>query len=165
MKLVTYERDGRQHLATVLDGRVIDLALGMAQSGHPMLDFLAGGAVSLDAAKAQLAEAQRHWRADAYPLLDRVKLLAPIPRPGKIVAIGRNYADHAAETGVKTVREAAHHLEASVFGGRPRRGGTASTGRDQARLRDRARCRDRQTDQARAAGAGTRCRCRLHHSE
>ena len=101
MKLVTYERDGRQHLATVLDGRVIDLALGMAQSGHPMLDFLAGGAVSLDAAKAQLAEAQRHWRADAYPLLDRVKLLAPIPRPGKIVAIGRNYADHAAETGVK----------------------------------------------------------------
>jgi 2,4-didehydro-3-deoxy-L-rhamnonate hydrolase len=101
MKLVTYERDGRQHLATVVDGRVIDIALGMAQSRHPMLDFLAGGAVSLDAAKAQLAEAQRHWRADAYPLLDRVKLLAPIPRPGKIVAIGRNYADHAAETGVK----------------------------------------------------------------
>jgi 2,4-didehydro-3-deoxy-L-rhamnonate hydrolase len=101
MKLVTYERDGRQHLATVVDGRVIDIALGMAQSRHPMLDFLAGGAASLDAAKAQLAEAQRHWRADAYPLLDRVKLLAPIPRPGKIVAIGRNYADHAAETGVK----------------------------------------------------------------
>ena len=29
-----------------------------------------------------------------------VALLAPVPRPGKIVAVGRNYADHAKETGV-----------------------------------------------------------------
>ena len=101
MKLVTYERDGAQHLGAVVDSKVIDLALGTRDSRHPMLDFLAGGAASLGAARAQLAEAQRHGRADAYPSLDRVKLLAPIPRPGKIVAIGRNYADHAAETGVK----------------------------------------------------------------
>lgn len=32
--------------------------------------------------------------------LAAVELLAPLPRPGKIVAIGRNYADHALETGV-----------------------------------------------------------------
>jgi len=32
--------------------------------------------------------------------LAAVELLAPIPNPRKIVAIGRNYADHAAETGV-----------------------------------------------------------------
>lgn len=31
------------------------------------------------------------------PIAD-VELLAPVPRPGKIVAIGRNYADHARET-------------------------------------------------------------------
>lgn len=29
-----------------------------------------------------------------------MQLFAPVPRPGKIVAIGRNYADHAKETGV-----------------------------------------------------------------
>ncbi len=27
-------------------------------------------------------------------------MLAPVPRPGKIVGVGRNYADHAKETGV-----------------------------------------------------------------
>ena len=37
----------------------------------------------------------------ASPRLSDIQLLAPIPRPGKIIAIGRNYADHAAETGVQ----------------------------------------------------------------
>jgi acylpyruvate hydrolase len=31
--------------------------------------------------------------------LDDVTLLAPVPRPGKVVCVGRNYAEHAAETG------------------------------------------------------------------
>ena len=30
---------------------------------------------------------------------DEVALLAPIPKPGKVVCVGRNYAEHAAETG------------------------------------------------------------------
>jgi 2-keto-4-pentenoate hydratase/2-oxohepta-3-ene-1,7-dioic acid hydratase in catechol pathway len=33
--------------------------------------------------------------------LDGTPLLAPVPRPGKIVGIGRNYRDHAAEEGVE----------------------------------------------------------------
>src|SRR5690606_12562451 len=32
--------------------------------------------------------------------LEDFKLHAPVPRPGKIVGVGRNYADHAKETGV-----------------------------------------------------------------
>ena len=32
--------------------------------------------------------------------LAQVRVLAPLPRPGKIVGVGRNYADHAKETGV-----------------------------------------------------------------
>lgn len=31
--------------------------------------------------------------------LDEVKLLAPIPRPNKLICVGLNYRDHAAETG------------------------------------------------------------------
>ncbi|MBU8877417.1 fumarylacetoacetate hydrolase family protein [Bacillus sp. FJAT-29790] len=39
---------------------------------------------------------------DLYIPLDSVKLLAPIPRPGKnIFCIGKNYADHAIEMGSK----------------------------------------------------------------
>ena len=34
--------------------------------------------------------------------LDQVRLLAPVPRPEKIMAIGLNYADHIAETGLET---------------------------------------------------------------
>ena len=34
--------------------------------------------------------------------LKSVKLHAPVPRPGKIMAIGLNYADHVAESGMKT---------------------------------------------------------------
>lgn len=42
---------------------------------------------------------QRVATATVVPLAS-VALRAPIGRPGKIVGIGRNYADHAAETGV-----------------------------------------------------------------
>ena len=31
--------------------------------------------------------------------VDELRLLAPVPRPGKVVCVGRNYAEHAAETG------------------------------------------------------------------
>jgi 2-keto-4-pentenoate hydratase/2-oxohepta-3-ene-1,7-dioic acid hydratase in catechol pathway len=34
--------------------------------------------------------------------LEAVRLLAPVPRPGKMLAIGLNYADHIAESGQKT---------------------------------------------------------------
>jgi 2-keto-4-pentenoate hydratase/2-oxohepta-3-ene-1,7-dioic acid hydratase in catechol pathway len=38
--------------------------------------------------------------ADRPPVpLTQVRLLAPVPRPGKIVGIGLNYRDHAAESG------------------------------------------------------------------
>lgn len=37
---------------------------------------------------------------DGQPLSE-AELLAPVPRPGKVVAIGRNYKEHAAEEGVE----------------------------------------------------------------
>ena len=38
--------------------------------------------------------------SDGVPVpLAEVRLLAPVPRPGKVVGIGLNYRDHAAESG------------------------------------------------------------------
>ena len=37
--------------------------------------------------------------ADQGRPLDEIELLAPVPRPGKVVAIGRNYRDHVDEEG------------------------------------------------------------------
>jgi len=67
----------------------------------------AGGMLRLLACGPQgqtaLAGALRHvppGRLANAPRLDDVQLQAPVPRPGKIMAVGRNYADHAKETGV-----------------------------------------------------------------
>jgi 2-keto-4-pentenoate hydratase/2-oxohepta-3-ene-1,7-dioic acid hydratase in catechol pathway len=81
MKLATFRAPGRsQPLAgEVLDDRVVafDGGLGVA-------DVLAG---------ATPTRGSESWG------LSEVTLLAPIPRPGTIYAIGRNYAAHAAEMG------------------------------------------------------------------
>jgi 2,4-didehydro-3-deoxy-L-rhamnonate hydrolase len=112
MKLVTYESLGTHRVGAVVDGRIVDLSPvvpapsdgpgdAAARSGIAMIRFLAAGAATMDAARAFLTETQRSQRTQPHVPVDGAALLAPIPRPGKIVAIGRNYADHAAETGVK----------------------------------------------------------------
>jgi acylpyruvate hydrolase len=42
-----------------------------------------------------------------------IRLGAPVPRPGKIVAVARNYPDHAAESGARPASEPVLFLEAS----------------------------------------------------
>jgi len=64
-----------------------------------MMAFLAAGKLAIDAAHAYLDTVQRQWNPERHPALDEVKLLAPVPRPGKIIGIGRNYVAHAQELG------------------------------------------------------------------
>jgi len=59
-----------------------------------MLSFLEGGAATMALARGALANAPAH----AQLALAHVTLKAPIPRPGKIICIGLNYRDHAAES-------------------------------------------------------------------
>jgi 2-keto-4-pentenoate hydratase/2-oxohepta-3-ene-1,7-dioic acid hydratase in catechol pathway len=113
MKLATYELGGRQHVGAVVEGSIVDLSPTLdrliAPSGatHPapggggLVSLLEAGAAGMDAARRQLDEMRRGGRQQDLLPLDRAVLLAPIPRPGKIIGVGRNYADHAAETGVK----------------------------------------------------------------
>jgi 2-keto-4-pentenoate hydratase/2-oxohepta-3-ene-1,7-dioic acid hydratase in catechol pathway len=62
-----------------------------------MLALLAGGPQALEDARAA---ADRAFAEGGTVIpSDRVRLLAPLPRPGKIFAIGLNYRDHALETG------------------------------------------------------------------
>src|SRR4051794_5259012 len=96
MRLVTYRGKREAHRAAragvLVEDGVIDVTrligplptdvLGLIQGGQPVLDRVREGAA----------------RARATPLAD-VTLLAPIARPPKIVCIGVNYADHAAEAG------------------------------------------------------------------
>lgn len=71
---------------------VIDLSV--AASGLPinMLEFIAQGAVALEAAQAAVNSGRGRIA------LDRVRLLAPIPRPGRnVFCIGKNYQAHVKE--------------------------------------------------------------------
>jgi 2-keto-4-pentenoate hydratase/2-oxohepta-3-ene-1,7-dioic acid hydratase in catechol pathway len=98
MKLVSYLQNGQSRLGALKPGsddQIIDL--NRADAGLPdnIIDFFNGGAAAH--AKAQQAIAA----APAAALVNRaaVTLQAPVPRPGKIICIGLNYRDHAAESG------------------------------------------------------------------
>jgi acylpyruvate hydrolase len=85
------------------EGEVRAYELADACVPRDMLGFLQGGERAMEAAAHALvyvasrpalrglAEERLSYR------LDEVRLLAPIARPGKILAAGKNYADHAAE--------------------------------------------------------------------
>lgn len=92
MRLVTYERNGQRSIGVLSDAGVIDLPAasgGMLPSD--MVTFLQQG----DGALAQAKKAASGGKS-AIPLAD-VQVRAPVLRPGKILGIGLNYRDHAAE--------------------------------------------------------------------
>jgi 2-keto-4-pentenoate hydratase/2-oxohepta-3-ene-1,7-dioic acid hydratase in catechol pathway len=97
MKLLRMGEPGRERPYVALDGgRALDVS-DLTPDFTPA--FLAGG--GLDRLRAAVAE---HGEA-AAPLPEGTRIGAPIPRPGKIVCIGLNYADHAAETGAEPPTE------------------------------------------------------------
>ena len=102
MKLVTFVHQGQTRLGALHDTlngggapRLVDLNRADPQIPADILAFLAGGAGSHLLAQRALGA---HLGADAVVARGDVTLLAPIPRPGKILCIGLNYKDHAAES-------------------------------------------------------------------
>ena len=96
MKLVTYKTDNHARLGLLRDDHVIDLAAASDGRLPPdMLTFLRRGEPALQLAR-QVAE-----NGTASTPVSDVTLLAPIPNPSKIVAIGLNYMDHCREQNVK----------------------------------------------------------------
>jgi 2-keto-4-pentenoate hydratase/2-oxohepta-3-ene-1,7-dioic acid hydratase in catechol pathway len=91
VKLVSLAPDG--HLG-VLDGEQVwpTDALG-ERLPRTMTDLLAGPPATLDAVRDAFAARDRSGGRS----IGDVELLAPVPRPGKIIAVGLNYRGHAAE--------------------------------------------------------------------
>jgi 2-keto-4-pentenoate hydratase/2-oxohepta-3-ene-1,7-dioic acid hydratase in catechol pathway len=97
MRLVSFATEASDRLGVeAAPGRIWSArALGPGLPGS-MAELLAGG----DAALAALRSAARSAKAAARPGdVEPASLLAPVPRPGKIVAVGLNYRDHVAEQG------------------------------------------------------------------
>ena len=54
----------------------------------------------VDVAIPAIGAALAHADVERWQSIASAELLAPVPRPGKVVAIGRNYREHAEEEGV-----------------------------------------------------------------
>jgi 2-keto-4-pentenoate hydratase/2-oxohepta-3-ene-1,7-dioic acid hydratase in catechol pathway len=95
MRLVTYQSEGRVRPGVVLGAdAVLDLS---SQGFTSMLEVIESGGDGL----ATVEDFVRSAPAAARVPLSSVKLMAPIPRPRKLICVGLNYRDHAAETGAK----------------------------------------------------------------
>jgi 2-keto-4-pentenoate hydratase/2-oxohepta-3-ene-1,7-dioic acid hydratase in catechol pathway len=98
VRLASLRVSGDEVLAIVTGDRwlaVSDLVTGGART---MADLIAAGAPAVESLRGAVDPAA--IAARGRPLVD-AELLAPVPRPGKIVAIGRNYREHAIEEGVE----------------------------------------------------------------
>jgi 2-keto-4-pentenoate hydratase/2-oxohepta-3-ene-1,7-dioic acid hydratase in catechol pathway len=120
MKIITYRKGkagGPVRTGVVIEDRVLDIsdwiaalpvsaearernaACGTEAPASGVMRWLQSGKAAIEALSAHVRSAQ----ADSgthHDLMKDLQLYAPVPRPGKIIGVGRNYADHAKETGV-----------------------------------------------------------------
>ena len=113
MKLASYRLTGPTvHVGAIVDDTVLELdaVVRGLSLGTREAEVLAECGAGTDAASMQkllLAGSAGLERVDQAlsrgdlprTQLAKVRLLAPVPRPGKILGIGRNYGAHAKETG------------------------------------------------------------------
>lgn len=97
MRLATILRDGKPGLAACHGAELIDL--GRAAPGLPtsLVAFLEGGEAARAAVERAIGAAPAAARLDP----ETATFLPVVPRPGKIICVGLNYADHSAESGFK----------------------------------------------------------------
>jgi 2-keto-4-pentenoate hydratase/2-oxohepta-3-ene-1,7-dioic acid hydratase in catechol pathway len=96
MKLATFDTGAGPQLGAVTADRIVPL-----RDAAPALPGDMIGLISIWPAAERDVRRIAEGAAGALPL-EQVRLLAPIRRPGKIMAIGLNYADHIAESNLGT---------------------------------------------------------------
>lgn len=98
MRFVTFLQNGRPSLGVLQlrDGQELIVDLNRAEPRLPssMLEFLSAG----ERASTLAADALQRAPTTAMYRPEEVALRATIPNPSKIICIGLNYRDHAAET-------------------------------------------------------------------
>jgi 2-keto-4-pentenoate hydratase/2-oxohepta-3-ene-1,7-dioic acid hydratase in catechol pathway len=99
MKLATFSQQsqgqGRRRIGVVVDGGIVDLSSADPALPTEMVALLEAGPEALQRA--------RRAADSGVPIpLEDVHLEAPVTRPPKFLAVGLNYADHVAESGLDT---------------------------------------------------------------
>ena len=106
MRLASFAgTSGVVRLGAVTDNGLIDLRtaarnLGIAADAFAdMISFLSAGESAAGDARRLVKEASQ----GSVVAMTGIRILPPVPRPGKIIAIGLNYRDHQIESGAKEV--------------------------------------------------------------
>ena len=97
MKLVTYRKDGTTSCGVAVEGGVLDIPSSWKGGGapHSIEQILSRGAKCLEEV-GRLTSGKR-----GVVGIEDVTLLAPIPRPGKVLALAGNYGKHIEEASLK----------------------------------------------------------------
>lgn len=90
MKLVRYGTPGRERPGLLLDGQILDVR----GTAFDIRDY--DGFFFSNFGVERVAALARESNRKMFPA-DSVRLGPPIARPGKIICVGKNYADHAKE--------------------------------------------------------------------
>ena len=105
MKLLTFDSgENGPHLGVLIGDQVLDLTVWLstkqALASFDMLDLIAMGEAGLRLVSHAVESASEDVDiAEALLPFEGARLLAPIPRPRKnVFCLGRNYAEHAAES-------------------------------------------------------------------
>jgi 2-keto-4-pentenoate hydratase/2-oxohepta-3-ene-1,7-dioic acid hydratase in catechol pathway len=98
VRLASLRVSGEEVLAIVAGDRWLAVRDALPGGARTMAELIAIGAAGVDALRHAAEPAAI---AEGGLPLGEAELLAPVPRPGKVVAIGRNYREHAAEEGVE----------------------------------------------------------------
>lgn len=106
MKLVSYDSESGARAGVLVHGAVFDLerllaswsgaVLGTPDSVRGFLDLYGDRLAEFSAVVEELAASDDAPRVGSLP---SVRLVAPVPDPGKVLCVGLNYRDHVAETG------------------------------------------------------------------
>jgi len=95
MRLVAFDDAGTAKLGVVQGEAIVDLARAAPDLPRDLAGLIRKGAAAFAAA----AEAARKAKADATRSLASLRFRPPLETAGKIICLGLNYVDHAAEGG------------------------------------------------------------------
>jgi acylpyruvate hydrolase len=120
MKLVSFYYDEQERIGAIdQSGNVVDLInaygsylrkvekaaasarLAADTLGVDMVEFLKHGGKAMDAARTAIKHASIDSAGDNVVERQRVRLMAPVPRPGALISAGKNFSDHVAEMSSK----------------------------------------------------------------
>jgi acylpyruvate hydrolase len=95
MRLVAFDDDGKAKLGVLQGEVVVDLSRAASGLPHDLLGMIQTGAPAFAAA----ADAAHRAPSGARRPLQSLRFRTPIENAGKIICLGLNYVDHAAEGG------------------------------------------------------------------